>query len=159
MPLWLPPFSAMALPAGCDGSREDQSTSPARASDAQSVESGAIDPRECNGWPSNRVGQPIDRQSVGSGRRSVAANFIIATDAERRPAARLSIVRYHARVHDDAQLAELGVHLYESNRLKLYTDIDPEIARQLPEYVDQAYEAMVEYFGPLPPNREGLSIR
>jgi len=59
-----------------------------------------------------------------------------------------------ARVaHDDRKLAELGIRLYESKRLKLYTDIDPTIAATLPPVIDQAYDALVQYFGPLPPDR------
>ena len=56
--------------------------------------------------------------------------------------------------HDDKRLAQAGIFKYESKRLKLYTDVDPKIARSLPPLMDQAYEAWVEYFGPLPPNRK-----
>jgi hypothetical protein len=55
--------------------------------------------------------------------------------------------------HDDRKLAELGIRHFESTRLKLYTDIDPEVAATLPPLIDQAYLALVDYFGPLPPNR------
>ena len=55
--------------------------------------------------------------------------------------------------HDDTRLAEIGIFKYESKRLKLYTDIDPESAKSLPRLIDLAYEALEEYFGPLPPNR------
>ncbi|MSR58075.1 MAG: hypothetical protein EXS05_10415 [Planctomycetaceae bacterium] len=57
--------------------------------------------------------------------------------------------------HDDARLAKVGIHKYSSQRMALYTDLDPEIARPLPEFVDRAYEAWTEYFGPLLPDREG----
>lgn len=56
--------------------------------------------------------------------------------------------------HDDARLARLGIHKYESKRLRLYTDLDPKIARTLPPILDQAYDAWVKYFGKLPPTRE-----
>lgn len=56
--------------------------------------------------------------------------------------------------HDDRKLAALGIKLYESKRLKLYTDIDPAIAKSFPAYVDAAHDAWVDYFGPLPPNKE-----
>ncbi|MCA9023508.1 MAG: hypothetical protein KDA74_25340, partial [Planctomycetaceae bacterium] len=62
-------------------------------------------------------------------------------------------------VHNNQRLALLGIHCYESPRLKLYTDIDPEIARKLPAVVDQAYLALVDYFGPLPPDREGTEFQ
>lgn len=55
--------------------------------------------------------------------------------------------------HDDRKLAELGIRLFESKRLKLYTDIDPAVAATLPPVIDQAYDALVKYFGPLPPDR------
>lgn len=56
--------------------------------------------------------------------------------------------------HDDKKLAAVGIRVFESKRLKLYTDIDPEQAAPLPRLLDAAYDAFVEYFGPLPPNRE-----
>lgn len=61
--------------------------------------------------------------------------------------------------HDDKALAAIGIHLYESKRLKLYTDIDPEIARTLPAIMDQAYDAWVDYFGPLPGNHAGTEYQ
>jgi len=57
--------------------------------------------------------------------------------------------------HDDARLAEAGIRVYESERLKLYTDIDAEIARTLPPLMDAVYLAWVEYFGELPAARDG----
>ena len=56
--------------------------------------------------------------------------------------------------HDAEKLESLGIHRHESRRLILYTDIDDEQARPIPGLVDQAYDAMVKYFGPLPPDRE-----
>jgi len=57
-------------------------------------------------------------------------------------------------MHDRDQLASVGIHCYESKRIRLYTDIEPDIARTLPPLVDQLYDALVEYFGPLPPDRQ-----
>ncbi len=54
---------------------------------------------------------------------------------------------------DDQKLTEMGIRQFESQRLKLYTDIDPTIAATLPPLIDQAYQAMVDYFGPLAPSR------
>ncbi|WP_298859297.1 hypothetical protein [uncultured Gimesia sp.] len=62
-------------------------------------------------------------------------------------------------LHNNQRLALLGIHLYESPRLKLYTDIDPKLAATLPAVIDQAYPAMVDYFGPLPPDREGAEFQ
>lgn len=61
--------------------------------------------------------------------------------------------------HNDAALAKVGIHVYESRRLKLYTDIAPEKARPLPPLMDQAYRAWEEYFGPLPPARDGSDFQ
>lgn len=60
--------------------------------------------------------------------------------------------------HDDQQLAQFGIHKYTSKRLRLYTDIAPEKAQPLPALMDQAYDAWVEYFGALPPDREGTEF-
>jgi hypothetical protein len=54
--------------------------------------------------------------------------------------------------HDDAKLKELGIASFESKRLKLYTDVAAEKIHSLLPAVDAAYDALVEYFGPLPPN-------
>lgn len=56
--------------------------------------------------------------------------------------------------HDDQKLADLGIRRYDSKRLRLYTDIDPAIAATLPPVIDQAYQALTDYFGPLPPSRD-----
>jgi hypothetical protein len=61
--------------------------------------------------------------------------------------------------HDEAKLAELGIRAFESQRLKLYTDIDAEIARTLPPLVDPLYDALEAYFGPLPPDRQGRDFQ
>lgn len=52
------------------------------------------------------------------------------------------------------QLKKLGIEVFESKRLKLFSDIDPVIAKTLPPLVDQAYVAWEEYFGKLPPARD-----
>lgn len=60
---------------------------------------------------------------------------------------------------DDAQLAALGIHRYESQRLRLYTDVAEDRVRELPRLTDQLYDALVAYFGPLPPDREGTEYQ
>jgi hypothetical protein len=57
--------------------------------------------------------------------------------------------------HDDERLAAVGIHRYASQRLVLYTDIAREDAAPLPPLIDKAYDALTEYFGPLPPARDG----
>lgn len=62
-------------------------------------------------------------------------------------------------VHDEPRLAAAGVRIFESKRLKLYTDIDAETARPLPPLIDQLYLAWEDYFGPLPPDRAGTDFQ
>ena len=62
-------------------------------------------------------------------------------------------------VRNDRMLTEMGIRQYESQRLKLYTDIDPAIAATLPPLIDQAYQAMMDYFGPLAPSRDGTEFQ
>ena len=56
--------------------------------------------------------------------------------------------------HDDANLKELGIASFESKRLKLYTDVPAKKVQSLLSAVDAEYDALVDYFGPLPPNPE-----
>ena len=61
--------------------------------------------------------------------------------------------------HDAARLADAGVRIFESKRLMLYTDVDPETARPLPALIDQLYAALEAYFGPLPPDIAGSDFQ
>ena len=56
--------------------------------------------------------------------------------------------------HDAARLKKFGIQEYSSKHLILYTDIEEKLAKPLPELIDRAYAAWVDYFGPLPPSRE-----
>lgn len=67
----------------------------------------------------------------------------IYRDSDRRP------------IRDDARALEFGIQKYVSDRLILYSDLPREQVESLPALIDQAYEAWVDYFGELPPNREG----
>ncbi|MCA8997221.1 MAG: hypothetical protein KDA80_09545, partial [Planctomycetaceae bacterium] len=57
--------------------------------------------------------------------------------------------------HDYERLAKLGVQRYESPHFELLTDIDPAIAESLPPMVEQLFASFVDYFGELPPSRDG----
>ena len=61
--------------------------------------------------------------------------------------------------HDDAALAALGIRRYESRRLVLYTDLPAEQARAIGPIVDQLCVALEDYFGPLPPARDGSDFQ
>ena len=56
---------------------------------------------------------------------------------------------------DGEDLRRRGIARYESKRLRLYTDIDAERAKRLPPLVDALYDALVAWFGPLPPDDAG----
>lgn len=61
--------------------------------------------------------------------------------------------------HDDDRLAEAGIQRYESKRLILYADIDADVAATLPPVVDQLFDALASYFGPLPPDEQGTEFQ
>jgi hypothetical protein len=72
--------------------------------------------------------------------------------------ASMAVVKRPARVvreFDEAAAAAAGIRKYESPRLRLYTELAAERARELPPLVDQAYEAWEAYFGPLPDAVDG----
>ena len=63
--------------------------------------------------------------------------------------------RQDDRAPVDVKLAEQnGIHRYDSKYLILYTDIEPEKARDLVGLVDQVYPAWEAFFGKLPPARD-----
>jgi len=80
-----------------------------------------------------------------------------APKAKTKPAPAQRVYRASVETphYDDRRLEKLGIHRYESTHLLLYTDIAPELARPLPRLMDQAYAAWEDYFGKLPPDREG----
>ncbi len=61
--------------------------------------------------------------------------------------------------HDDALLKEAGIQIYESTRLKLYTDIDAEVAQSLPPLIDQVYPVWQQELGPLSPDLAGTEFQ
>lgn len=84
----------------------------------------------------------------------------VPVDTDDEPAPPLKFRPHDVRPkHDDNKLTAAGVQRFESKRLQLYTDIDPEIAETLPPVVDQLYEALVEYFGELPPDEDGAEFQ
>jgi len=57
--------------------------------------------------------------------------------------------------HNDSELATVGINVFESKHIKLYSDIDSEIAAGLPPIVDALFVDLENYFGKLPPTRSG----
>ena len=62
-------------------------------------------------------------------------------------------------VHDVDSLRKRGINKFESKRCLLFTDIDSDIAKTLPPFVDALYTELVNYFGELPANREGTDFQ
>ncbi len=56
--------------------------------------------------------------------------------------------------HDDAHLSALGINSIQSKRLKLYTDVPLDRVQLIGPSTDALFDALVEYFGPLPPARD-----
>jgi hypothetical protein len=56
--------------------------------------------------------------------------------------------------HDEARLRAMGINAIESKRLKLYTDGPLDRVKTIGPAVDALYDALTEYFGPLPPARD-----
>ncbi|MEW4490720.1 hypothetical protein AB1L42_21735 [Thalassoglobus sp. JC818] len=58
------------------------------------------------------------------------------------------------RVVDPQVLENADIDVIESKRLRLYTDVDQDIARNIPPVIDLVYERLLEDYGPLPPARD-----
>jgi hypothetical protein len=61
--------------------------------------------------------------------------------------------------YDAEQLSRAGIGTLESRRLRLHTDLDFHEVEHLAALVDQLYDALEEYFGPLPPDRQGREFQ
>ncbi|MGC1274562.1 MAG: hypothetical protein WBC44_12730 [Planctomycetaceae bacterium] len=61
--------------------------------------------------------------------------------------------------HDAAALERVGIRRFESKRLILYTDLAADEATELPSFVDALYDELVDYFGELPPARDGSEFQ
>lgn len=71
------------------------------------------------------------------------------------PAKERALRRQDDRVPVDANLAiKNGIQRYDSKYLILYSDIEPEKARDVVGLVDQVYPAWESFFGELPPARD-----
>lgn len=53
----------------------------------------------------------------------------------------------------------MGIRRWASRHLILYSDVEPEAAQHLPALVDQLYAALTDYFGPLPPAKDGRDFQ
>lgn len=154
--------------AGCADSASPEALREREAQSSRPTASAAT--QQDSRAPRRRANSVEDRRPVESiGRRAAAdvewtSPSVVSSAAAADPTHPVFSGRVYRRSddrpqHDDAALAESGIHVYESKRLKLYTDIHPESARPLPPVIDAAYAEWVRYFGPLPPNREGTEYQ
>ena len=153
MPLWL--LAAVAL-AGCGGSTpsdksEIESGSPVSSAGSSSDVGPEPDTRDKNSRLDDVTGSS---QSPGVPDAPVDPPVVSPTRPQQiyRP-------NFTPREFDDAMLASRGIHRFASKRAVLYTDIDPEQARSLPAVIDAVYDAWSEYFGELPPARDGREFQ
>lgn len=144
---------------GCSGekgtSNEQNGESAVARQRSRSVTQNGVDP----GKKANKT-LPVENSVAESRQESKPEQEVVSNSAKApeviQPVYRPSDIRPR---HNDTQLKQAGIHVYESKHLKLYTDIDSKLAKPLPRYVDQAYLAWEEYFGPLPPDREGTEYQ
>lgn len=110
------------------------------------------EPRDLEVAPKRTATKPIELAATTdeSGAMDAKANSTPPEEAPSQQVFRPSDARLS---HNDRRLAEVGIRCFESKRLKLYTDIDPQMAATLPTIIDRAYEALEKYFGALPPDR------
>ncbi len=60
---------------------------------------------------------------------------------------------------DPAELKPQGIEIFQSRRLRLFTDVPAEDAKPLPELANQAFEDLEKYFGKLPPAEDGSDFQ
>lgn len=134
------PWCLLALcgcACGCDSQRPSTTANEhSRGATPINSENGHSRPRE----------QTRDQQAAGP---AVDATGV---EPDRAP------VSSHLQVAPDA-FAEFGIQAYDSKRLRLFTDIDPHIARELPPLADREYAALESYFGPLPGDDPSDQVR
>src|SRR5262245_1747503 len=107
-----------------------------------------------------RTGKPAKAKARPPAETPSASNPAAGDGAPAaEPVQRVVRPTFKAPRHDARRLDAMGIHRYQSKRLVLYTDIDPELARPLPGLMDQAYGEWESYFGPLPPDREGKDFQ
>lgn len=104
-------------------------------------------------------GAGTKRGSEGNAAEGSSGATINANRAAPDPPQRIVRPTLKVPTYDEQRIADLGIRRYESKHMVLYTDLAPEIARELPPVMDQAYAAWEEYFGPLPPDLEGNTFQ
>jgi len=107
--------------------------------------------RNGRGWKSGSFGRlrRLGTSFVAFAALSLFAPRLSAQDG--RPDYRKPDQRPH---HDDARLRSLGIVATQSKRLKLYTDGPIDRVQSVGPAADALYDALTEYFGPLPPARD-----
>lgn len=63
------------------------------------------------------------------------------------------------RVLSAEEISRFGLNMVESKHLRIYSDLPLKEITSLPAIIDQAYDSWLDYFGPLPENREGTEFQ
>lgn len=170
----LHPLIAVLFVLGCGGNQQSKSTSSDKTTDSEStsIKSQRVD-RHTTPTGSQRKTETVVSKTHTGG-PSQAAKTTPTTPIGKTPKSPTSPLSkpppkpapqqvYRPNddrpKHDDARLASFGVRRFESKRLVLYTDIPAETATRLVGVVDPLYPAWTEYFGPLPPARDGSEFQ
>ena len=131
--------------AGCQPTIPSQSPSRGlgKPSDAVSAEK------------SSQLDDDAQRNLVGSSRKKNTLADGTSLSSPTAPVADRFRPDDHRPLYDEARITAAGIRIYESKRLRLFTDVantETEVEK-LPELVDRLYEELEGYFGTLPPNR------
>ena len=98
-----------------------------------------------------------DRSTTSDPRRHGTANPIANAATSRRlhTCCRLVPAARPASPSRRRRCRKPGIRLYESRRLKLFTDVESAAAEPLPPLLDALFDEWERYFGNLPPARDG----
>ena len=153
------PVVSMAGFAGC-GKEPDTAPPPSVEQSSNTPETATAETSGTEDSGTSSVQPPAGLAETGAEERppeSAASSPSEASGTDNGPADAKPVQRPDddRPQHDDAALAELGIEVYSSHRLKLYTDVPAEVAGKLPPLVDQLYRHIEKYFGPIPPHPSG----
>lgn len=132
---------------GCGGEKnKSPATSPPKAQPAAAPTPNPLT-RSANSAPATEPARTqLPSQPATGSQRAVQSNVV-----QRRSDDRV--------VQNPERFKASGIRRYESKRLILYTDFDPQIAQTLPPMADVLFDHLTKFFGQLPANREGTDFQ
>ena len=144
--------------AGCD---QDRNPPVAQTMPAIEPDGRQKDSRQKDGRDKNNSGEPGDHDPASHRPFDADSSNEHSSGSPLPASSPVPVFRPDDRRsrQDDSRLAEAGIRLFESRRIKLYTDIAPDVAKALPGLIDELYLAWEEYFGSLPPDRAGTDYQ